>query len=57
MNTWILAMMLTTHDGVFVREFDSEAACVAEMQRYVENIGGSPILAGIGCVAERTEKH
>lgn len=57
MNTWILAMMLTTHDGLFVREFDSEAACVAEMQRYVANVGDSPVLAGIGCVADRTEKH
>lgn len=50
MNTWILAMSLVTHDGLFIREFKTEKACVEELKRYVKTVGDSPILNGIGCV-------
>lgn len=57
MNTWILAMSLVTHDGLFVREFNTEKECVAELTRYIKNVGDSPILNGIGCVySQRPER-
>ena len=43
-------MTLTVYDGMFVREFSTEAACVAEMNRIKMANSDNPVFGGVACI-------
>lgn len=48
---WILAVsLLSNPDGLYTREFKTEAQCVTEMNSFIHRNQGNPLVAGVACL-------